>query len=65
MKKRTWKIIAWDSNDKEYDGYVEYPLLKDVINYLKESGVYKYSIFDDKGMNVSNDGVSPLNKMMT
>lgn len=64
MKLRTWKIKSWDSYDNEYFRIIKCKLLKDAINYCRSLNIRKYSIFDDRGKNVSNDGVSPLNKMM-
>lgn len=68
MKLRTWKILYWDSYGNEYFMFIKKYKLSDVILTFDILKVYnksvKYSIFDDKGNNVSNDGVSPLNKMM-
>ena len=56
---RTWKIWYWDENDKQHILYIKAPDERDAVNWCKEKFPgWNWTIFNDKGRNVNNNGVS-------
>jgi hypothetical protein len=57
MKERIWKIITWDTDNKEHRKYIKAYTLSDAVDLIKKSGLREYSLFNDKFKNVANDGM--------
>jgi len=53
---RIWKIWWWDKEDKMHILYTKQMDEQTVIEFCKEKGITKYSVFNEKFKNVITDG---------
>jgi hypothetical protein len=55
---RMWKIWWWDVDDKKHILYTKQIDEQNVVDYCKNLGLTKFTIYNDKFKNVNNDGKS-------